>query len=67
MSKSFSQSAAKIAKSNRPWCVVFNYATSTHEQGELVSTHSTCDLANKAARSNGFDTFLAVRDARDYA
>lgn len=67
MSKSFSANAAKIATSARPWVVVFQYGTGSHEQGEILSTHKSYELANKAARSSCYDTFLAVRDARDYA
>lgn len=64
---SFSQNAAKIAKSARPFVVVFQYATGAHEQGEILSTHKCYDLARKAASRSGYDSFLAVRDARDYS
>ena len=63
----FSQTATKIAKSSRPYAVVFQYATGAHEQGEVLSTHKSYELARKAAARSGYDSFLAVRDARDYA
>lgn len=64
---SFSQNATKIAKSSRPFAVVFQYATGAREEGEVLSTHKSYDLARKAAARSGYDSFLAVRDARDYA
>ncbi len=57
----------EIAKSSRPFAVVFQYATVSHEQGEVLSTHKSYDLACKAQERSGYRTFLAVRDARDYA
>lgn len=66
MSK-FNQAAAEAAKTNRPWLVVFEYGTGSHEQGEVLSRHSTYELANKAARKSAYDSFLSVRDSRDYA
>ncbi len=64
---SYSQNAAEIAASGRPFAVVFQYATSQHNQGEVLSTHKNYDLARKAARRSGYDSFLVVRDARDHA
>ena len=59
--------ATRIAKSTRPYAVVFAYATSTHAQGDVLSTHKSYDLAQAAAKRSGYASFLAVRDARDYA
>jgi len=64
---SFSDSAERIAKSSRPWAVVCMYETDTHEQGNVLSTHSTWELAQVARLRTGLITFLAVKDARDYA
>lgn len=59
--------ATKIAKSNRPFAAVFEYSTSRHAKGEILSTHKSYDLARKAIKASGYETFLAVRDCRDYA
>ncbi len=64
--KGFRNAAADIAKSSRPYVVVFDYATAKHEQGTVYSTHKSYDLARKAAQHSGYETFLSVRDARDY-
>lgn len=64
---SFSKNASTIATSGRPYVVVFQYATGSHEQGEVLSTHTSHELAEKAANRSGYESFLAVRDARDYA
>jgi hypothetical protein len=65
--KTFSENSAKIAKSTRPYEVIFAYSTGSHAQGELLSTHSSYELAEKAAARSGYSTFLAIRDSRDYA
>jgi hypothetical protein len=62
----FKKQAAKIAASKRPYALVFKYAAFRRAQNDILSTHSTHALADKAARASGYDTFLAVRDARDY-
>ena len=56
----------KIAKSNRPYAAVFAYDTDSHYQGDVLSTHSTHKLASAAAARSGYETFLTIRDARDY-
>ena len=62
----FKKQAAKIAASKRPFALVFQYAAGGREQNDVLSTHATHQLADKAARASGYDTFLAVRDAREY-
>ena len=64
--KTMNKNAAEIANSSRPYVVVYEYATDAHERGEILSTHSTHELAEKAANKSGYSTFLAVKDARDY-
>lgn len=64
---SFTQNSTKIAKSSRPYAVVFQYDTGAHEQGEILGTHKSYDLASAAAKRSGYDSFLSIRDARDYA
>lgn len=62
----FKTQAAKIAASKRPYALVVQYGFGGREQNDVLSTHSTHNLADKAARASGYDTFLAVRDAREY-
>lgn len=57
----------EIAKSRRPFAVVWQYSNGGNEHGEVLSTHKSYELACKAQRRSGYRTFLAVRDARDYA
>lgn len=64
---SSTQNATKIAKSSRPYAVVFQYDIGAHEQGEIISTHKSYDLARAAAKRSGYDSFLSIHDARDYA
>jgi hypothetical protein len=66
MNNEFKQQTAKIAHSKRPFALVFEYSTGGREQNDVLSTHSTHALAEKAARASGYDTFLAVQDAREY-
>lgn len=55
----------KIAKSKRPYAVMFTHDTSTHYAGDVLSTHKTHKLAEAAGlRSN--EIFLTIRDARNY-
>lgn len=59
--------APKIAKSKRPFAVVYQYSTGNNGAGTVRSTHSTLALAEKASRASGMGSFLAVRDSREYA
>ena len=59
--------APKLAKSKRPFAVVYQYSTGNTGAGTVRSTHSTRELAEKSAKASGMDSFLAVRDAREYA
>lgn len=62
----FKKQAAKIAASKRPYALVVQYEIGSYCINHVYSTHSTHKLADKAARVSGYDTFLAVMDAREY-
>ncbi len=61
------ETAKKIAKTKRPFAVIFEYATGSYGKGEVLSTHKSYDLAIKAQKKSGYQTFTVVRDSREYA
>lgn len=47
----------------KPWVVYYYYERGGYERGEIVSRHSTYELARKKA---GNDSFLGVKDLREW-
>lgn len=47
----------------RPYAVIYYYSRGGNEQGDVVSTHKSHKLAEKKI---GNDTFLGIKDIRDY-
>ena len=66
MINQFKQQAAKIAASKRPFALVVQYGIGRYCVNDVYSTHRTHQLAGKSAWASGYDSFLAVRDAREY-
>jgi hypothetical protein len=51
----------KITAQHR-YAVVAAYAHAGFERGDIISRHSTYELARKAARRSGYDSFRGVRN-----
>ena len=50
---------------NKKWLVIINYDCRLGESGEIVSRHSTIELAEKASKRTGYDSFLCIREEEE--
>lgn len=48
------------------WTVVYAYDVNGHRRGEIYSRHTRYELARKAARRSGIDSFLEIKYIPDY-
>jgi len=42
------------------YLLVFSYDSGSYENGDVLSTHSTYELAQKASKKSGYNTFLRI-------
>ena len=64
MNIKISETATKIAKSDKPFVVVFKYHMGTHKRGEILNTHKSYEAALQEAACSEYESSLTVIHAR---